>query len=651
MSGFKGLKGNMEVKDQTKAVVQARERYREAQEDLKASYDKNLESVKDTFAARSEKQSQNYALQKTKLEEENQVNNELYTDKTRTAIGKKQDEFKNRLRENTTRFETERNDAKNDLNDKLSNLSESYKKSFDENNRYQDQIKKSMGERYSNANKRYQDDFNKQIGDMTEKSTRVNMENRQEDRDERIALQGKHSADMEHLRSTSNEQKFKEITRLKNDTENLRTTMGRDNQMLKDRQEERVADLYKMKNKESDDGQKNFENLQANLRNKNVNAQEKEAQAHKKESKELESRFNEDVRNIQSIANQKVKGGTTADNLSDELKQSKTSFDNRLQSARDEIARNNSLNSEKEEIIDTGYREKMKAMKQANIENLSKKEHEASETLKQSLYESREKNIAVVDRYKSENIGIKKTSEDQLAQAHDQSKNRIKEQRVEFGRVVNTLNDKNMETISSLKDDFSKDKTTSIERSKKDFNDEKVTMKNDFNRQIAVRDTLYEQKLAELEKQTTKIIDNYENRIAGLTRKAENEVGQIKNTETERKLKEAQANKVAIENLRAQSDADLVQMRDRYEGKIARDRAIMDSSTNKIVQKYEDQLNRERTEHQKELSVRLTEAQSQFERLFKSSELEKETMRNQYEQRMENIKLASLAQDQSSKKA
>ena len=641
----------MDVKDQTNAVVAARERYRVAQEDLKGSYDKNLSQIKETFDAKTEKQSKNYDNHKTKLEENNKINNEVYTEKTKTAINRSQEDFKNRIRENTSRFEQERNGTKNELNEKLSNLSDSYKKSADENNRYQEQVKKSMGERYTNANQRYQNDFNNQVTDLTEKSTKVNQENRQEDRDERIALQGKFSGDLENMRNTTSEQKFKEISRLKNDTENLRTTFDRDNLMLKDRQDERVADLLKMKSREAGDEQKNFQNLTKDLRNKYVSAQEKEALNHRKESKNLEARFSEGVRNIQSVANQKIRGGTAADNLNDELKQTKNSYENRLQTARDEIARNHTANSDKEEVIDNAYKEKMKGMKQSGLNALAKQESESNENLKKTVFESREKNNSYIERYKAENSNLKKDNENQLALTTDKSKNRIKEQRVEFGRVVNTLNDKNMETINSLKDDFSKDKTSSIEKSKKDFNDEKISLKTDFNRQVSVRETLYEQKLAEMEKQTNKIIDNYENRISQIARKAENEVNTIRTTEDERKLKEAQANKLAVENLRTQSRAELVQMRDKYEGKIARDQAVNENQTNQIVQRYEDQLTRERNDHIKEMNVRVGEAQTQFERLFKSSEIEKETMRTQYEQRMENMKLAALTADGTSKKA
>ena len=69
-----------------------------------------------------------------------------------------------------------------------------------------------------------------------------------------------------------------------------------------------------------------------------------------------------------------------------------------------------------------------------------------------------------------------------------------------------------------------------------------------------------------------------------------------------------------------------------------------------MVQKYEDQLGRERIDSQKEIAMKLSESQAQFERLFKASELEKETLRNQYEQRMENMKLASLSTQGNSKK-
>ena len=635
----------MDIKDS----VRVKDQYREAQQELKNNYDRDLKNVKDTFDGKLEKYSKNAAEHKTKLEEESRVNNELYTEKTRSAINRGQEEFKNKLRENTLKFEQEKNGTKLGFSEKLNDLSDAYKKSFDESNRYHNQVKQSLGEKYTNASKRSNDEFNKSIREMNQKVNSQESKARASEREDRMSLMEKNSSELDSLRTTANDQKFKEVSRLKSDNENLRTTLGRENQLLKDRQEERVSDLMKIKNKESDDGMKNFENLQKDIRQKNINEQEKMNFAHNKEAKNLEKKFNEDVRNINNIANQKIKGGTTTDTLTDELKQTKKSYENRLALAHEELNRSNQFNSEKEANNDLIYRDKIKEMKHAQTENLGKQENQATETLNKTVYENREKFNSLAERFKADAANMKKESDSKLSQANGDSKNKMKEQRVEFGKVVNSMNDKNMETINALKDDLTKDKTETIEKTKKVLSEEKLAMKENFNRQSTIRDSLYEQKLADLEKQTSKIIDNYEARISQIARKAENEVSTVKAREEARKLKETQANAMAFDSLRNEKENEISQMRDKYEGTIRKNQIMAEHKNNTIVQRYEDVLGRERNEHQKELSLRLGEAQTQFENLYKSSELEKATLRNQYEQRIENIKLTSLANEHSKK--
>jgi hypothetical protein len=632
-----------------KESMAAKDRYREAQVELKSNYDRDLNNIKDNFDGKIEKQSKNYAEHKTKLEEQNQINNELYTDKTRTAIDRGQQEFKTKLKDNVARFDKEKNSTKAEFSEKLSDLSGAYKKSFEENNRYHGQVKKSLGDKYTSASMRSDDEFNKRISTMSEKMNTENVKSRENERADRIAILAKNSEEMDDLRLNATDSKFKEVSHLKQDNENLRTTFGRENQMLKDRQEERVSDLIKIKSKESDDGMKNFENLQKNIRQKSINEQDKMNAAHTAESKNLEKKFNDDVRNINNIANQKIKGGTSADTLVDELKQTKSSYESRLAAAHVELNRNNQANSEKEKNNDLMFRDKLKEMKSSQIENLAKEEAESNHVLNKAVYENRDNFNSLSERFKADTTTAKKEADFKFSQSDGESKNKIKEQRIEFGKVVNSMNDKNMETINSLKDDLTKDKSQIIERTKKAFSDEKLAMKDSYNRQATIRDSLYEQKLADLERQTGKIIENYENRISQIARKAGAEVTSVKSLEETRKLKEGQANAMAFESLRQVQQNDIAQMRNKYEGTIHRNQSLSEQKTNHIVQKYEDTITRERSDHQKELAVRLGEAQTQFETLYKSSELEKATLRTQYEQRIENMKLASNSNEHSKK--
>lgn len=639
----------MNVSDQASKVDQARNRYREAQEELKESYDKDLSGIKENFETKTQKQAKNYSEHKDELEVQNRINNENYSNKTQEVISRSQEEFKTKLKDNVSKFEKENRQTKNELTDKLSSISDSYKKSFAENERYQNQVKKSMGERYSNANKSYQEDFNKQVASIDNRSKKQNIDNREFDRKERIDETKKHSEELESLRSSSGEQKFKEISRLRNDSENLRTTLERENLLLKDRQEERVGDLLKLKGQEGEDVQKNYAELQETIKKKNNDLQAKQNLDHKKESKNLEKKFNEDIRNIQSIANQKVKGGTQVDSLNDEIKNVKNSYENRLQATRNEMERTNLANREKEETNDQSYREQLKQMKTANRESLSKSESESNKSLKDTMTLNREKNNALEERFKVDHTLLKTEAEQKIARVTGQEQGKVKEQRVEFGRVVNSLNDKSMETINALKDEYSKDKSQYIEKTKKDLNQEKVALKSQLIRQNALKETLYEQKLADMEKQTTKIIENYENRISQITRKSDSEIESIKATEVERKFKDDQLNKSTINSILQQNETEIVQLRDRFERMIAKDRVLNDYRTNNLIQKYEDQIGKERSGHQKELSMRLNEAQTQFDRLYQSSEQDRENLRTQYEQRMENMKLAALAQENSKK--
>ncbi|MDD4976522.1 MAG: hypothetical protein PHY93_19355 [Bacteriovorax sp.] len=640
----------MDVKDYSQKLDQAREKYRTAQEDLRSSYDKSSEDMKETFDNKISKQSRNYNAQKSKLEEQNLVSNELYSDKMKNAISERQEAFRNDIKKNSEKFDIDRNVMKTDFNDKLSNLSDSYKKSTEENDRFHDQASKTMGERYSKANQNYKAGFDKQVERLEARVKDSFATQKEDSHKERQNLDSVNQANLESLRASGDEQKFKEVSRLRNDNESLRTNFGQERDSMKEQQDARIGDILKLKSKENEEGQKNFANLQQNIRQKSLAEEERVKINHQNESKGLEKKFNEDLRNIQHVTNQKIKGGTEVSGLKDENKQIITSYENRLQATRTDAQEERDAELEKEKEIDSNYRDKLKTIKLSNSEDIDRHDAELIGQHKQNFQEVKDKNNALIDRYKMEAGTARVESENKLGKSDLKSKGQLKNQRVEFGKYINTVNSKKMEEISSIKTEFNKDKSNFIEKSKRDFSDEKMSMKGEFNHQITLKDDMYEKKLAEMEKQANKIIENYENRIGQIARKAENEVETLKSNEEERKAKESQAIKISFDSQERQHQMDLGNIRDKYEHMIGKDRVLNEQQTNRIVQKYEDQLGRERTDSQKEIAMKLSESQAQFERLFKASELEKETLRNQYEQRMENMKLASLSSQGNTKK-
>ena len=217
--------------------------------------------------------------------------------------------------------------------------------------------------------------------------------------------------------------------------------------------------LETLKNIESEEGQKTFSNLQQEIREKNLHDEEKTKNAHLEESKILEKRYNDDLRNIQHMANQKIQGGNEVNTLKDENKQLVAGFENRLQAAHDESQKLQSMSTEKEKKIDDVYREQLKNLKISNGEELQKKESDLTVQHKGTLQTLKERNDDVIDRYKTEVARTKYDGEDRLGKANSKSKKELDQQRVSFGKFINNVNEKKMEEVNSIKNDFLKNKT------------------------------------------------------------------------------------------------------------------------------------------------------------------------------------------------
>jgi hypothetical protein len=639
----------MDVKDYSREVEQVRDKFRQAQDELRTTHDKDTANIKANADYRINKISKTFDDQKTKLEEQNHINNENYSAKVKQTVADKSERFRTEIKKNSEKFDGDRNQMKSEFQDKLSNLSTSYKKSTEENNRFHDQALKTTADRYNKANTNYKADFDNQITKL-DKKNRDDFTGLREDMHQQNLDQEKgNQENLEKLRFDGNEAKFREVSRLRDDNENLRTTFEQERNSLRDQQEGRINDIMNITKAEREEGQRNFNNLQEDIRKKTHFSDQKLKNEHLAENKAMEKRFNEDLRNVQRMTNQKIKGGNEVTQLKDENKQLVEGQEERIGSLREEMRKNAQFSTEKEKAIDEGYREKLKTLKLSNVEALDKREQDILTQTNKTMRDIRDQNSNVIDRYKNDVVKVKADGEARLSQNEVRSTAQLKNQRVEFGKYINNVNDRNMEELASIKDELSKDKTNFIEKTKREVSVEKNQLKETYYNQMSVKEDLYEQKLSEMEKQTHRIIQNYEKRMNSLARKSEKEVEDLKSMTAARAKREEQAVQIAFENQNREHEIEMNNMRSKFENIIGKDRAINDLKTNQLVQKYEDRIERERADQQKEAGLKLGEAQSQIERLFKQSELEKETLRNQFEQRIETLKNSALTQG--SKKA
>lgn len=628
----------MDVKDYTQKLDSARNRYRDAQTELKESYDKTIEDTKNNFDQKVKKQQQSYEGQRLKLQEQNAIEADRYSDITKKTISDNQEKFINDVKNIKANSAEERMRDRQVASEKLSNLSSSYDRSTKENQRLHDQAKKSMEERYNKNLKKMDGDFNQQVASLDSRSNAQNDKIRLDARKDREKLESGHQKELINLRSSEAEDRNRVLNRLKEDNEVQRAGFDSDLKNIQTQQNSRIKEMAQAKIDESERSQEQFSDLQENIKKKNAAEQAKMQKEHGLESKALEKKFNDDIRNIQSLSDQKVKGVDLMANAKKDKERVVEGFENRLLKMKDEMEQLNNQNVLKETKIDEGYREELKNQARAHIEQNEKKELESNKAYNQNLARIKERTDSSLEQLKKENQTITESKDGQIHNLENSTKRSLDSQRVEFGKVVNSLNEKSMQTLSDIKDDFAKDKKDYIEKSKKEFNAELVALKEDYQRQMQLKDQVNDKKMENLEKQMLKIIDGYENKMAQVERKASVEIESLKMNDQERKIRENQARNEEMAMIQKEHENEIKSLRDKFERMIYRDRSDNEKIINKIVQRYEDQLGRERLESQKNLNLKLAESQANMERLYKASELEKSTMRQQYQDRMEQLK-------------
>jgi hypothetical protein len=203
--------------------------------------------------------------------------------------------------------------------------------------------------------------------------------------------------------------------------------------------------------------------------------------------------------------------------------------------------------------------------------------------------------------------------------------------------------------LSSLKDDFAKNKTKMQVKNELEFSEEKRLLRDKLEQSLSQKDSINQQQIEDIKKEKNRIAESYEGKLERLVRQNEKEIETLKASNAEGRIKQEQAASFALDMNKQEHILEVKNLRSRYEKVIDKDRVMAEQQINHLVQSYEDQLDRERVAGQKELTLRINEAQMQLEKVYKGGEIEKEAIKSQYEDRLERMRLTSLEQVNSKK--
>ncbi len=628
----------MQINDYTKQLAKARDDYADKAKTLREDYDHNLKNIQETHEAKEVSQRENYLKQKQNLEENLSEISDSYESKSREAIMQSQKEFRDRIGTQQGAFEEEMRETREDMQAKLSNISDSYRKSKEEQEKYNQQLLSQKNMAFEEAQEARARSFDHKVSELSGKN-RDDFHNfqREQAAEKRDLIHG-HKNELQGLVSESNLARQKVMAKNQEELEILRDAHARESDAMRDHHASSIGEVINRKEVEKMNLQSEYQNLTQNIIDRNESQAEQTRRVNERVSRERENQYATDLQAVTRKSNEMVNSGGRVKSLEDDKRKLIDNYEGRIRD----------LRSAAEETVYQGQLEKERMNKefvQQTRENTAladKQKGELQRDLRQFHTEmqatTKDKNDKVMNAYKKELTQTRNAAEAKSIDDRVESNQRLEEQRVAFSKTIDAMNNRNRETINEIQEQNAKEQTKYIQETKRSMHHEREDIKDNLRSVFARKEDSYEKRLENLEREKKSVVESYESKLANLEKKYTKELEEMRVIMAETRAGDMRDFKRQIEMKERAMASDKMQMKQEFDTKLIKIRDRQETQLAKLHERFTQTLESERLDHSREMKRKLDEAHTNYERLYDTAQMEKEQMKHQYEVRLEKLR-------------
>ena len=634
----------MDINDYSTRLSQARGNFRDAADELKEHYNSEVEDLSKNHESVQAKQRDNYDKSKARIENDVASTIESKNNEAKESMMQKTEQFRNKTASQLKDFENDRQDIKRDFDDRIKYLKNSYDKdvaSREQNYKARsDSTETRYDERIESATK----DFQNKITSIDE-SSKDAVRSQKIDLDiEKKAQEMRHKNELSQFVESGNSTRAKMVNKQQRDLQNLRNTQSDELRNRGDHHAKTINSIYAQKNKEADEMASNFRDLTDDINDRNSRNNDKMAKVNRDQITELERQYAQANYQDKREMQEKLKGGSAEDKEAAKVAEVTQKFETRIDNINENIDNMRYKDQIDKERMSTQFQNSSKERSIAHSKQIDSLEKESRDFKNKTLKENLDRTDKVIGDYKSKLTKSELDNEQRAIKDRQVAKNRIENQRQEFGRVVNQMSEMNLEAISELQDEHAAEKTKFINESRVAHHNKVENLKEDFNSRITKKEGSLNQRLDLKTREHEQTVNRYEEKLAKLENESQAEISKIKNFEAERRVEDVKEFKRQIKTMTDTFTKEKVALRDDLDRKFLNEKHKSDIKLNEVVQKYETQLDLERNETRRNFKTKIKELESNYQRLADQSELEKDLIRNQFERRIEEMQKVNQMQ-------
>ncbi|GAB4014927.1 MAG: hypothetical protein Fur0010_13490 [Bdellovibrio sp.] len=635
----------MEINDYSNRLAQARQQYRDAANEARETYNKKAEELEQLHKQKEAKQLSVFKEQKNDLEEQNARNVDRFDRLTNDEINRRTDRYIKDVAEMRDDFDRDKATTKREYSQKLGEISDAFNRAKRERDKLDAVHKENVQQRFEEGLSRNQKQFDEQLNALN-KTTTQSVQNMRDQYDaEKKNLIHGHRMEKQQLVQDANIAKNKANDIHQLEKESLRTAHDQDIRRINNNHDNQKSILLQNKANEINHMKENFGKLTDNLNDKNAKEFQKVARQNKAEKRALEKEFADDRIAWERQTNKLLNEGFDT-KAEDQSKRIHEKYQNQISNIRNENEERSYKNALLNERIAQDYQDELKRMEVRHSKDIDAKNadfRDYQQNYVGKLIENQEKQI---EAYKNQYNRSELAREQDSLSSKQNLSNKLDNKEMEHQRYVKNLQDDNFNNIQLLRNEMGKEQTEFFEQTRMQARHEKEELKDELKAQFERKEMSLDKRIQMQEQDMKRTVENYEKRIENIEKKAKNEIAAINKYYQDMKMEDERNYKRALEGKEREFQKSLTKVRNEFDRKLANAKNTSDVQIAKLTERYENIINTERVEHQREMQSKLAVMTNEYQRLAEKSQAERENLIEQYEIKMDKLRQANMAQNE-----
>lgn len=626
--------------DYNKALSKEREYFQDTIKKTQDSANKRVAATDERAEGVIKKQRENFIEDKADLEGHYQKNLNALNEKTANSLDNSAHGFHAEREKERESFKQEANTKKKDFDQRLNDITSSYKKAFSSERDGHEELQKVNQEKYSRNVAGIREDTEGQLKRYQEKLAGSGANLKDQYSRERQQLVRNHEDNITDVHKQTGKKTAEMRDHLRADLLKSKQVQEADSAQFKSYTDDRMSSLQK----KYEDRYQGIAQDYSQRSDMLVETQQAEAKKTNKENQDnlMDARrdYNKQLRLMELDKRRRDNGsGEFAEvmNRQQGIKDESIN-DNRFKTVKNQLAETQRAYQEKAVTDQTAFNEDLKIQSTDATSRLDRKLNEASADKIVTVSREREKSVEQVANRENQNRLDKQGYEQQLMLERNNANDRIAKVKQDFNKSMTKLEEQHKASLEDVTLVTNKDKADFVKRMEDNRTQEIFALKREFSKMMDSTVLDYEQRLSNYQRDNEYLKTTMDQKISNITEQASKQLDSQRALYEDRRSADIKNNQILVDQKEHTLKTDMNRMNLNFQKKIDKMQIDSDSKLKLLTNDYENKLKELRASTSKELAMKDANQQLELDRIKMAFQDEKTRTVQSYEGQIASIK-------------